>query len=555
VRGDLAALLRLEIQGLKHRIGGLRHESRLKLFVLFFFGAGIAVFLFALSRAGFAALHRNALFSEPILAYLLSIFFFATTVMLTASSGIIAYGSLFRSEESSLLMSLPVKRRSVYTIVLLRTVLLSSWAFVYFAAPLLVAFGTARGAPPAYFAVTLVAMIPFALVPAGVGTLLALLTAACLPRGRRAAIVILASSVMLLFGWIAFGVLSAEESGRPFSGAWTSALFDKIEFCRNAFLPSEWLARVVLGSSRGDRVWLPFLAISTTALFSIAFGREAASVLQSGAWLRSRGGEAARSRVVRRGAILAPIVSAVFPQPVRALVSKDVRLFVRDPRQYAQFLVFFSLLALYFANLRSFSYDLKGDTFVALAAFLNLGAVGLTLASLTSRFFFPLLSIETRRFWVLATGPVDRRDIVRGKCAFGFGVALVLSESLIAISDTMLGTPPELLLFHGAALAFLCVGLSGLASGLGALYPVPREEEPAKIVSGFGGTLNLLLSLGLVLATLLLIWVPTIAIVSGRRPPPLLSPAASLAAIGLLSIAAAAVPVALGTRRIRRLEV
>ncbi|HPU99227.1 MAG TPA: hypothetical protein PLO53_14895, partial [Candidatus Hydrogenedentes bacterium] len=40
------------------------------------------------------------------------------------------------------------------------------------------------------------------------------------------------------------------------------------------------------------------------------------------------------------------------------------------------------------------------------------------------------------------------------------------------------------------------LGLAGLAVGLGALYPNFSEDNPARIVGGLGGTLNLLLSIG-----------------------------------------------------------
>jgi ABC-2 type transport system permease protein len=42
-------------------------------------------------------------------------------------------------------------------------------------------------------------------------------------------------------------------------------------------------------------------------------------------------------------------------------------------------------------------------------------------------------------------------------------------------------------------------GLSGLAVGLGTLYPNFQEDNPARIVSGMGGTLNFLLSVGYIM--------------------------------------------------------
>ena len=40
------------------------------------------------------------------------------------------------------------------------------------------------------------------------------------------------------------------------------------------------------------------------------------------------------------------------PRPIRLLILKDLRTFVRDPAQWSQFLIFFGLLAFYFANIR-----------------------------------------------------------------------------------------------------------------------------------------------------------------------------------------------------------
>jgi ABC-2 type transport system permease protein len=41
----------------------------------------------------------------------------------------------------------------------------------------------------------------------------------------------------------------------------------------------------------------------------------------------------------------------------------------------------------------------------------------------------------------------------------------------------------------------ICVGLSGLAIGLGARFPVIGQRNPARIAAGFGGTFNLIASM------------------------------------------------------------
>ena len=51
---------------------------------------------------------------------------------------------------------------------------------------------------------------------------------------------------------------------------------------------------------------------------------------------------------------LAAFLLARFPRRTRLLIVKDLRLFRRDPVQWSQFLIFFGLLLLYFANVDRF---------------------------------------------------------------------------------------------------------------------------------------------------------------------------------------------------------
>ena len=54
----------------------------------------------------------------------------------------------------------------------------------------------------------------------------------------------------------------------------------------------------------------------------------------------------------------------------------------------------------------------------------------------------------------------------------------------------------------------LCLGLSGIAVGLGARLPNLREQSPSRIAAGFGGTLNLVVSTLYILVIVLLTALP-----------------------------------------------
>jgi ABC-2 type transport system permease protein len=242
---------------------------------------------------------------------------------------------------------------------------------------------------------------------------------------------------------------------------------------------------------------------------------------------------------------------------LRLIVSKDVKSFIRDPVQWSQFLIFFGLLGIYFLNLRTFAYEDRDIFWKNLIAQMNLLATSLTLATFASRFIFPQLSLEGRRFWVIGMAPMEREKILFGKLALSFTCSLLISESLIAVSSVMLRTPVTLAILHMVSLFGICLGLSGLSVGLGAIYPNFGEDNPSKIVSGFGGTLNLVLSLIFVLVVLAAQAIPCF-FYFGRA---WLSPdrfrlviVGSMAGIAMFSLAACLVPLSMGLRAIKRLE-
>ena len=164
---------------------------------------------------------------------------------------------------------------------------------------------------------------------------------------------------------------------------------------------------------------------------------------------------------------------------LRFLIIKDLRLFRRDPVQWSQFLIFFGLLALYFLNTRRLTYDVNYAAWVNMISFLNLAVVGLILSTFTTRFIFPMISLEGRRFWILGRLPVGRDTILWSKFLFAALGSLMPCMTLIVLSDIMLGVSQLVIWVHMLACALLCSGLSGIAVGLGARMPNLREDSPA----------------------------------------------------------------------------
>ena len=163
------------------------------------------------------------------------------------------------------------------------------------------------------------------------------------------------------------------------------------------------------------------------------------------------------------------------PLPMRLLFVKDMRLFRRDPLQWSQFFIFLGLLGLYFYNLPSFTYNMYYAGWVNMVSFLNLSVVGLLLSTFTTRFVFPMISLEGQRYWVLGLLGVSRDSILWGKFLFATIGSLVPCSLLVLLSDLMLKVSQMILVSHQLTCLVLCLGLSGLAVGLGEVSQSSRR--------------------------------------------------------------------------------
>jgi ABC-2 type transport system permease protein len=247
------------------------------------------------------------------------------------------------------------------------------------------------------------------------------------------------------------------------------------------------------------------------------------------------------------------------------LIFKDIRTFRRDPVQWSQFLIFFGLLALYFFNIRRMSYDLNSVYWRNLVSFLNLTVTALILSTFTTRFIFPMISLEGRKFWILGLLPLHREHVLWGKFAFAASGALIASELLVVLSDVMLRLDWSMILLHTITVLILCMGLAGISVGLGARLPNLSEDDPSKIAAGFGGTLNLVVSMFFILLIVVLLALPCHLYFAGLEAQQrglLIGSelefrhwmAVSIAAAVAIGYAATMIPMRLGTRAFRELE-
>ena len=478
-----------------------RRQSTLKIVFIVVFATGLFLGLGGLFYGGFRFLHALGGPGLMVIQRLFALFFLGLAFMLFFSSIVTSYATMYRSDEVPSLLVRPVPLGDLALYKYLESAVFSSWAFFFMIVPFIGAYALHQHLGPGFAIWTFLFSVPFVLLCSALGTIVCMVLVRTLPGGRALYLLVGGGALiaLALLGRTLLQPVPAQDE----AALVLTRLIPGLRLSSHPLLPSYWIGEGIMALARGDWVrggmlWLVLVSNTLVAAMAIEFlGRR----LFYAGWLRGMVATAwGRPRAVT-GLALHRLLPAG-RRDVRALLLKDLRMFLRDPVQWTQMLVFFGLLALYFLNLRQLHYHLLAESWRNLIAFLNMMSVAAVVCSLSSRFVFPQMSLEGHSFWILGLSPLSAARVLRTKFALAAVNIVLVSATLALISTAMLQVEPALRVLAVALAGCIGLAVTGLSVGLGAVFMDLKERNPAAIVSSFGGTLNLVLGMGFTLGAI-----------------------------------------------------
>jgi ABC-2 type transport system permease protein len=509
-QGKLFRWLRLRLfrNGLRVAL----ESGRVRLFTMIATSVLVAAFTFAVSLYLFNELKVNNIpFKGGIVEALFDLLFFTLGTMLVFSTGIILYASLFTSPEARFLLCSPARADHIFATKFSAAVAFSSWGFVVLGVPIFVGYGIISGVPWYFYALLPMFLFGYVLLPGSISAAGCLLLVRYMPRNRKQFLTLVGLALVAVAGFWGYRIIVGFSKSIASSGRELDDLIGQFDLLRSGVAPSHWMTRGVMAAARGDfaGALLPLALVwSNGLLFFVIAAGVAKRVYRTSFDRLSAFG---RGKKVYGTSRLDRLMSAfVFylDKPTRVLVVKDFRTFRRDPTQWVVLAIFAVLMFIGATNFRQYYSADLGIMDKYAISLMNLCGTAILLCAGLSRFIFPLISLEGRKFWILGLTPVTRDQILRGKFAFAVTGTLFVAESLILVTDVLLGVPWEGLLLHAVTVAVLAAGLSALNVGLGAYLPTFKETDPSKIVVGFGGTVNMVTGLGFIVIVIGLMVVP-----------------------------------------------
>lgn len=480
---------------------------------------------------------------ELLVQRLLSIAFLVFLGLLVFSNIVTVFSTFYLADELEFLMSKPIPKDKLFTARFLESLAQSSWVIFIFGLPIFIAAGVGIGAGPAYFLGLIGVLVPFVAIPTVLASLLGLFITNILAanRTRDATLFLGLAGFSVLF--VVIRSLRPERLLNPESFSSIGEMLNLLAAPTTVYLPSDWAMNIVVpllyGRTEVDYWSLGLLYLTPLAFFFVsawahrAFYYRGFSKAQEGRhgqglvttmrdWMLKRTYSRLRTLDERLEALSK---SRRKGDPLRELVRKDQRIFVRDASQWSQILVVVAIMVIYLVNYKYFEIAaderLLGDVGLF---FFNLAACGFVVVALSGRFLFPAVSLEGRSFWLIMQAPVSLERFLIGKWLGGMTPVLIVGQALIWASNLLVLQNAFYAISASVIVLSVTLGVSAMAVGLGAVYPQFYNPNAAKIASSFGAVIYMILGMFLVLFVLIASFRVTLywgTVVDGKTAPPI----------------------------------
>lgn len=431
-------------------------------------------------------------FGEILSQKLLSMTLFSLGIFLFLSNIITALSCFYISNDIPLFMSRPIEIKDILRLKTIETISISSWMVISFIPPFFVAYGVSYNASPLFYLMLILTFIPFILISGGIGVAVAHLLTRVFPVKKTRLALLAAGLLLFLFAYISVRSQWSIDLASPerFIHALLAIKTD------SPFMPSFWITESVA----------PLLKRQTPdALYSLLlFSNSAFMLMLSGAignrFYRNNL-EKIQPSVVQR---IKVSTERLYPDSNDAVLWKDVKIFLRDPSQWSQLFIIGSLILIYVYNFQSIPIHTLSEIspFIKeLMVLINMLMAGLVLSAVSARFLYASISLEGMAFWIIRTSPLTTKRFIWSKFLYGFIPVTVILLTIVFITNIAIGADSILMLLSEITVLILCISISGIGTGMGAMYARFRYENIASISMSPGGMLFMLIAFSIVLLT------------------------------------------------------
>lgn len=403
------------------------------------------------------------------------------------------------------LLALPLKKSELLFGRGLSTIWNGSWTALLFCVPLCLGFLNGVDASLAISIISMIALLFITVISGFIGITAATLFVNLVPTSRIFEFIVVFLVVLILF----ISAL-APEFGTNLDPA-SEQFKDLSSHLSNNPLrllnlsPPGLFSAIFVGAKNGKLLAVPFFYLFLWTLFTVGIATYLFRNLFQRGWNLTFAGKPKQKIMEFK---TSPRRIWILDQQLFAIMTKELKMFMRDPAQAVQFLVILLLTFLYLFNLKNlknlpFAVEQGEHWWLATLGLANVSMGGCVAAAMATRFVFPSVSLEGRAYPLLMVTPMSVSKLLYSKCVAWFWPTCLVNTVLLISGGLALQLPPMALLYTLIVSIALSLGLVGLGVGMGAIYARFDWDQSSSISSSLGALLYMLFSFVLILVTLL----------------------------------------------------
>ncbi|MBI5471292.1 MAG: hypothetical protein HY961_03005 [Ignavibacteriae bacterium] len=506
---ELLVVLNTRAQSFLKRVFELRWQTVVQNIssLLIFGGFAVAVFLVARFATDYliTEAHIGLFLFHRFLSMLLYVFF----VTVNVGNMIVAFSTLYKSQEVNFLMSLPISHAKIFLIKFVDNFFYSSSTLTLLGLAMLLGYGSFFDLPwYYYFFVMFFIMLPFMLIAA----ILAITTLMLLIKlGTRIGFRLLLVLVLCVYSggvYLYFNATNPMSLVEDVMKLWPN-VNEYMGYLDPPFvkvLPNHWVAEFLYWSLHGEyaRALPYFSMLFLTMLGLIALAGLMARRFYYESWLAIADLQAGRPAISGKTRSLfasssflkASFLKRSFLKPHwDVLVKRDLSLFLREPSQWLHLLLMVVLLGMFLVSLATLKLTFEQPAMQATAFMIIFMFNGFLIASIALRFVFPTVSLEGDAFWCVRTSPTQLSKLYWYKVVTALVGVGVVAEFLSFVSVFLFRQDASLALVSAIIIFFVTLTLTGLNVGAGSYFAMYKERNPIRVASSQGASLTFLASM------------------------------------------------------------
>jgi len=410
---------------------------------------------------------------------------------------------LYLSKDLELLLSLPIRYRTVFTYKFIEILISNSYLFFIIIFPFLIAYGLSSKIPLAYYPIMIMVFISILSIPTGIGVLIGMIAVRYINPGKAKemlavigglfGITIFISS-QLLPRFIESKTPELKSMGIENIKQYILATFDK-PFLK--FLPSTWGSNSLFNFHNGNygSFSLNFILIVSTSALLVFLCIALSQKLYYSGWSTS-------SQIISRKIIIkerpeeqiitdgkrftAPIFNRI-----NYILVKDFKILFRTPARLMQIFMPLIMLGfiLFFSILRETNSSENIDFFIAINTifflFFPLIIAGMVNLSVSGN----NIGGEELNFWIIKVSPILTKKLLQIKIIFSSIISMLCGILVIIIFYFLFKPGPSYLVLGLLLLILFSWGESIIGTSIGTFFPLFKPSQSNKSNISFLGNL------------------------------------------------------------------